>query len=312
VYPILALLENATNFKNQGNDAFKAKNYKDSWVFYTKGLEVKCSDQQLNAQLLCNRAAVSLAVQNYGFALRDAAKALSLDAENIKGYWRAAKAAAQLSKVEEAAVFARRGLERAPESTELTAILEEAERRKLFLFQESEIRERSLAENKKLAEAFNRRGVFQQADAEKFALSELGPGIFGSTPPKAKLSGSKLKLPLVLLYPNAGQFDLVEAASEDSCLLDHLTDMFASPAPWDSQRTYSTPATFVAYIRAINEEGESPMLLYRVNLQTPLNRLLGCVIKAFELGIFTIYVLPSAAQVPEFEGRFSSFEFKYI
>lgn len=275
-------------------------------------MEIKCSDQQLNAQLLCNRAAVSLAVQNFGFALRDAAKAISLDAENVKAYWRAAKAAVQLSKAEEAIVFARRGLEKAPESAELAAILQEAEKQKLRLHQENEKRERSLAESKKLAEAFNRRGIVYQVDAEKLALSELGPGIFGSSPPKAKHSGYKLKLPLVLLYPTLGQFDLVEAASEDSCLLDHLTDMFASPAPWDSQRIYSSPAQFVAYIRAINEEGESPQLLYRINLRTPLNRLLGCVIKAFELGILTIYVLPSSKSIAEFEGRFSAFEIKSI
>ncbi len=275
-------------------------------------MDIKCSDALLNAQLLCNRAAVSLAVQNYGYALRDAAKAISLDAENMKAYWRAAKAAVQLSKAEEAIVFARRGLEKLPESTELASILQEAEKQKAHLHQENEKREKSLAEGKKLVEAFVRRGVQYQVDAEKLALSELGPGILGSTPPKAKLSGTKLKLPLVFLYPNAGQFDFVEAANEDSCLLEHLITMFASPAPWDEKRLYTAPSKFAAYIRAVNEEGESPDLLYRVNLNTPLNRLLGCVIKAFEQGILIFYILPSAKHSVDFERQFQSFEFKAI
>lgn len=305
--------ENATNFKEQGNEAFKAKKYQDAWIFYTKGLDLKCTDPILNAQLLCNRAAVSLAVQNYGYALRDAAKCLSLDAQNMKAYWRAAKAALQLSKPEEATAFARRGLEKAPESAELAALLDQADQLTARLHAENAKRERSLAEGQRLIEAFNRRGVVHQADAEKLALLELGPGIFGSTPPRAKLSGRNgLKLPLVLLYPTVGQFDLVEAADESSCLLDHLAQMFSSPAPWDPKRLYVQPAQFVAYIRAVDEEGESPSVLYRVNLRTHLNMLLGSVIKACELGILTFYILPSLTHSREFESKFSTFAIKTI
>lgn len=306
------VLEIAANFKEKGNDAFKSKKYQDAWTLYTKGLEAKCSDSLLNAQLLCNRAAVSLSVQNFGFALRDAAKAIALDSENVKAYWRAAKAAVQLKKVEEAVVFARKGLEKDPENGDLMTIFKQAESLQSRLAEESAKRERSLAESKALASAFLRHGVVHQADAEKHALSELGPGIFGSTPPKAKLVNSKLKLPLVFLYPAVGQFDLIEAADENSCLLDHLLPMFASPAPWDPKRLYASPNRFAAYIRVINEEGESPNALYRVNLRTPLTRLLGCVIKAFELGILTFYVLPSTQHCQEFEHKFSFFDLKSI
>lgn len=304
--------ENARNFKENGNEAYKAKKYQDAWVFYTKGLDLKCADAVLNAQLLSNRAAVSLAVRNYGFALRDAAKAITLDPELIKAYWRAAKAALELKKVEEATVFAKRGLEKAPENTDLLSIIEQAARVQAQLEADNAKREAHLAQGKQLVEAFSRRGVVHQADAEKHALSELPPGIFGSTPPKARFGKGKLTLPIVFMYPTLGQFDLIEAADESTCLMDHLSEMFASPAPWDPERLYSTAGRFVAFIRAINEEGESPNILYRVNLRTPLNRLLGSVIKAFELGILTIYVLPNQVSAKEFERKFPNFEHRTI
>ena len=38
--------EIATNFKNQGNDHFKAKNYKTAIDFYNKGLEIELNDSK--------------------------------------------------------------------------------------------------------------------------------------------------------------------------------------------------------------------------------------------------------------------------
>ncbi|KAM9889820.1 hypothetical protein OXX79_011871, partial [Metschnikowia pulcherrima] len=43
--------EVATNFKNQGNDCFKTKQYKDAIEFYTKGLDMDCGVDEINVAL---------------------------------------------------------------------------------------------------------------------------------------------------------------------------------------------------------------------------------------------------------------------
>ncbi|KAL6015413.1 HSP70/90 co-chaperone, partial [Candidozyma auris] len=49
--------EIAANFKNQGNECYKVKRYKDAVQFYTQGIEIECKDDQINTALLINRAA---------------------------------------------------------------------------------------------------------------------------------------------------------------------------------------------------------------------------------------------------------------
>lgn len=52
--------EIAQNFKEQGNDYFKGKRYREAFGFYTQGLDVKPTDSALQEALYCNRAACNL------------------------------------------------------------------------------------------------------------------------------------------------------------------------------------------------------------------------------------------------------------
>lgn len=54
------LTEIAQNFKEQGNDAFKEKRYRDALKFYTQGIDAKPTDPRTLEALLCNRAACNL------------------------------------------------------------------------------------------------------------------------------------------------------------------------------------------------------------------------------------------------------------
>ena len=54
------LSEVAQNFKEQGNDYFKGKRYREAMGFYTQGIDVKPEDLTLLEALLCNRAACNL------------------------------------------------------------------------------------------------------------------------------------------------------------------------------------------------------------------------------------------------------------
>ena len=303
--------ENATNFKEQGNEAFKSgrPGYKDALIFYTKGIDQKPNDALLLAQLYNNRAAVHLALKNFGFAARDAALSISKDQSNVKAFWRAAKASLALEKIPEAETFCGKGLELFPENSDLVSLVKEIQTTKIRLEEEKARIEADKAESIKLQKAMQQRGVRYHVDSEKLASIELGPGLLGSDAPRATLDKkNRLLLPIVFMYPPLSQFDFIQSASEDTCLLDHLTEMFAQPAPWDPELLYKSSLTMSAYILPINEsilnEENKEKSIYRVNLRTPLSRLLGSVIKCYELGILGIYVLPNLEEKKRFEHKF--------
>jgi hypothetical protein len=52
--------EVAQNFKEQGNEYFRGRRYREALGFYTQGVDVKPDDAQLKEALLLNRAACNL------------------------------------------------------------------------------------------------------------------------------------------------------------------------------------------------------------------------------------------------------------
>ena len=53
-------VEIAQNFKDQGNDYFKGKRYREALGFYTQGIDAQPTDASIREALLCNRAACNL------------------------------------------------------------------------------------------------------------------------------------------------------------------------------------------------------------------------------------------------------------
>ena len=43
-------------YKNEGNDEYALKDFSNAVHFYTKGIQVNCKDDELNAKLYSNRA----------------------------------------------------------------------------------------------------------------------------------------------------------------------------------------------------------------------------------------------------------------
>lgn len=303
--------ENATNFKEQGNDAFKRgqQGYQDALILYTKGIDERPNDNLLMSQLYNNRAAVHLALKNYGFSVRDAALSISHDKNNVKAFWRAGKASLSLNKIDEAETFCLKGLELFPENSDLLNLQNEIQTiRNRFQLDAARI-EAGKIEALKLEKAMNQRGVRKHVDAEKLALIELGPGIFGSGTPRASVdSNNNLILPVVLMYPPLSQFDFIQSVNENTCLIDHLTEVFAQPAPWDPELLYKSPLNMSAYILPINEsiltDESRNKTIYRVNLRTPISNLLGNVIKCFDYGILAFYILPNSEEMKRFEHKF--------
>jgi len=63
--------EIALNFKEQGNEAFREKRYRDALEFYTKGLTAHSEDIELEKTLFINRAATNLELRMPLFDVTD-------------------------------------------------------------------------------------------------------------------------------------------------------------------------------------------------------------------------------------------------
>ena len=64
----------AENEKNKGNEALKSNDIKEALEYYTKSIEY---DPTL-AAAFCNRSLIHLKLKNFGKAIEDANKAISL------------------------------------------------------------------------------------------------------------------------------------------------------------------------------------------------------------------------------------------
>jgi tetratricopeptide (TPR) repeat protein len=93
--------EVAENFKNQGNECYRAgkAKYRDALYFYTRALEQKCSNDILNAVLYANRAVINLELGNFRTTIEDCLKSIQLQPLSVKVHYRAARAYCALDKM---------------------------------------------------------------------------------------------------------------------------------------------------------------------------------------------------------------------
>jgi serine/threonine-protein phosphatase 5 len=90
--------EEAVALKNKGNDAFRNQNWPAALEFYTKAIDAYDKDPSFYT----NRAQAHIKLEAYGYAVQDADKALELDSNNVKAYYRRASANTAILKHREA------------------------------------------------------------------------------------------------------------------------------------------------------------------------------------------------------------------
>ncbi|XP_015270421.1 PREDICTED: tetratricopeptide repeat protein 4, partial [Gekko japonicus] len=73
-----------------------------------------------------------------------------------------------------------------------------------------------------------------------------------------------LSWPVLLLYPEHGQSDLISAFHEESRFIDHLTVMFEELPPWDTERKYYPSELELFY------EDEEREEIYQIGTQSTL------------------------------------------
>ncbi|KAJ3734431.1 40S ribosomal protein S7 [Lentinula guzmanii] len=231
--------EIAENFKEQGNDYYKGKRYRDAVGFYTQAIDAKPDTPSLLEALLCNRAACNLELKNYGSVLRDCSKVLSQNTKSSKAYYRSALALIALERLGEAIDCCARCLDFDKDNKGIQGVLERATKLKTAKDKkESERREELRQEHLakvKLNDAFKERNIFVLPKPD----GSQNPYVPHFDPEDS--SGNSLIFPTFFLYPQYATSDVIPEYVEDTPFSAHLEIMFSSTAPppeWDVKRQY--------------------------------------------------------------------------
>ena len=94
-------LKKAEDFKSEGNNYVKENKLVLAIDSFTKAIDMKVETSK-NAIYLANRAHIHIKMENFGLALADANKAIEIDGDYIKAYYRRASALLNMRKYEEA------------------------------------------------------------------------------------------------------------------------------------------------------------------------------------------------------------------
>ncbi|EDO16486.1 hypothetical protein Kpol_513p2 [Vanderwaltozyma polyspora DSM 70294] len=246
--------EIAGNFKNQGNDLYKVKRFRDARELYNKAIDVKCDDDKINESLYANRAACELELKNYRRCINDCKMALSLNPKNIKCYFRMAKAFLAIEKFDDCKEAIQFGLKFDLENKSLLNLLEvvnkkefelkEKEEKLLKLKQEREGKEIILENAMKLR---NINVIHTQEPPE--LLNETK--IYLEDPLDYE---SQLIFPAIVMYPTTDEFDFIAAVSELSKVQDLLELVLDRPQEWFEEEGHEnfTEKKLVAYMETLS------------------------------------------------------------
>ncbi|RYP91736.1 hypothetical protein DL770_002177 [Monosporascus sp. CRB-9-2] len=319
--------EVASDFKERGNECFKARRWADAKEFYTKGVLVLAAEERKRRNgepttpeededgkpqdeaetarrqraileaLYVNRAACHLELRNYRSCWLDGAAALRLNDRNVKAYYRSARALAAVGRIEEADDACARGLAVDPDNVALRGvardIIAKAEEAAARRRKEEERLATERRRSALLRAALKARGIRTRATAQP---PELEDAVLRLVPDPDDPCSS-LSFPAVLLYPAHLESDFVKAFNETECLVDHLAYVF--PLPWDAAGEYTLEG--VECYMETTAGG-----LVKVGKKAPLLKVLSSGKVEVVDDIVRLFVLPKAkaeAWVQEFKAK---------
>jgi tetratricopeptide (TPR) repeat protein len=304
-------LEDGTDFKERGNECFRARMFADAKEFYTKGVQILAaeerkrqngevtknpegepdSEEEIAKQrsvlegLYVNRAACHLELRNYRSCWTDCAAALRLNPANVKACYRSARALLAVGRIEEADDVCARGLALDGENKALRGLADEIiskakerdARRKKEAEREAREKRRALLRKAALkARGIPTRTTEKPPEMEDAALALV---------PDPDDPRSTLSFPTVLLYPAHLETDFIKGFNEMQALEDHLSYVF--PLPWDKEGAYTMAGT-ECYVET--REGG----LLKMGKRVPLLKILSTGKVEVVDEVVRIFVLPKA------------------
>lgn len=317
--------EISENFRQQGNECARAKQWTDAKEFYDKAIAalkapkkepnpedgppiVDVTDIEVNEEeeakkekaieeaCYINRALCNLEKKNYRSCIQDCAATLRLNSGNVKAYYRSATACLSLDKIPEAVDACALGLAIDPSNAPLKALQTKISARKTHLDSiEKARREReakAASERATLLLALRSRGIKTRSTEQAPNLEDAEVKLKDRMDPSSTLS-----FPVMLLYPTHAQSDFVKAFAESETLNQHLEYIF--PLPWDLKQEF-TLNDVDAYMETIAGG------LIKLGKKMTLGKVLGsgkCEVKD---GLVNIQVIPKSKAtewIEEFKRR---------
>lgn len=273
IYDGFSTEELMENFRDKGNQHFQTGKrnrifFRDAIVMYGKALgeaqklDDRDSDERRveRSKLWGNIAAANLQLKNNRSAAEAADHALDLWAGNLKALYRKAKACVELRRFQDAMAAAQRGLGIDADSKELKKLIRVAQKR----FGE----ERKRQEAKAALALKRQQPVSELWDICRTAGAQLGPPdrsmaeragnhALGSARPARTEEG--VAWPLLFLYPEYAQSDLIQAASGGDMLAEWVAQVLPEAGEgrveWDERGDYV---------------GSKMQLFVKLNAQHPL------------------------------------------
>ncbi|KAF2273968.1 TPR repeat protein-like protein [Westerdykella ornata] len=303
--------EVAENFRQQGNDCARAKQWADAKEFYDKAIAAlhgpqtkpdddvdqqtkievefdeeaeKDKERRIEEACYVNRALCNLMKKNYRSCISDCASTLRINPSNIKAYYRSTLACLSLDKLPEALDACTRGLALDPSNTALQALKTQISDRQKQLDAQAKARrereERKASEKATLSLALKSRGILTRSTDEAPDLEDAAVKLANPLDPSSELS-----FPVLLLYPAHSQSDFVKAFSEKERLDQHLEYIF--PLPWDAEQEYT-----VEGVEAYMETAAGGLI--KAGKKMALGKVLGSGKVEVVDGLVRISVLPKA------------------
>ena len=315
-------LENASDFKDRGNECFAEKNPRDAVEFYGKGINiiwleerkrrmgevtmgenegVPDTEDDIRKQravleaLYVNRAASHLELKNYRSCWLDCAAALKINPRNVKAWYRSARALLRVDRVDEADEACARGLALDGENKALRALADEIIKREKFLAEKKrKDEEREAKERRKkavLAAAISARGVRMRDTERPPDMEDARVRLV----PDEEDPTSTLAFPTMLFYPVHYETDFIKAFNEQETVADHLGYVF--PLPWDTKGEYKLDKV-ECYVETVTGG------LIKLGKKVPLWKVLGGGKVEVVDQVVKIFVVPTA----EAEGWVKTFK----
>ena len=199
---------------------------------YEEALHKNFDDNVLKVKLLSNRAYCNLLLKNFGRVIIDCKEITKRDVKFEKAYFRWSTSLFELGRFQECVEICNKGLEQNKAFKELKRLKEKAQTRL-----EEQLEKKKL---KELAESKEIQALISILNKKKILFS------LGSSIKKHEIYDRKLKLtknnellvPIVFIYPQFGQFDLVDEVSEKEALIESVKKVVAEGLPWDHNKEY--------------------------------------------------------------------------
>lgn len=275
----------ALNFKEQGNDCFRAgkAKYPDAIIFYTKAIDTECNDSSIIEACLANRAACNLELKNYGRVLTDCSKCLKINPKNVKALYRSARALFALDKLVETIDCCDVALAVDPENKNVKDIREKASKRKHEI--DEKIRQKEEREERER----NKKQILSKAlEERKIKMEIVDKDVYEKAAIEFDHETQTLNWPVFFLYPEYKESDYIQQFNETNSFYDHLQVMFEQPAPWDARREYNADSVEVYFE---DTRGLNPKLI-KIGKKLPLGKILSLEQYTVKNGVPSFIIIP--------------------